>query len=113
MSTTDRLTIETPGGQGGATIRVAGRVVIDTSPQLRTALLNEIRDRAGSALVIDVAGVTYLDTSGIATLLEASQLARACAVRLRVSGLTGEPKLLADITELGRIFSALGSEVDR
>ena len=106
------LSIETHPGASESTISASGRVVIETSPQLRSTLLESIRRRVSPVIVIDVAGVTHLDTSGIATLLEASQRARARAVQLRVVGLTGEPKVLADVTELARIFAAHGSVVE-
>jgi anti-sigma B factor antagonist len=63
-------------------------------------------------LVIDMSGVSYLDTSGMATLLEAADVARAQGVRLRVVGLSGEPRMLAQIAEIDRIFRAYGSEVE-
>jgi anti-sigma B factor antagonist len=93
-------------------VSVTGRVVIETSPRLRAALLEAIRSRVSPVLVIDMFGVGYLDTSGVATLLEASRLARANGVRLRVLGLTGEPEMLARVLEMDHIFSALGSEVE-
>lgn len=106
------LTIATTGGGPESRVSVTGGVVIDTSPQLRTALLEAIRTRLGPVLVVDMSGVSYLDTSGVATLLEASRLARAHAVHLRVVGLTGEPEMLARILEMDGIFLALGSEVE-
>ena len=39
-------------------------------------------------------------------------LARDRSVPLRVVGLSGEPRLLAEVIELDRIFRALGSEVE-
>jgi anti-sigma B factor antagonist len=93
-------------------MRVSGSLVVDTSPQLRAFLLQAVERRIGPAIVIDLSGVSYLDTSGIATLLEAARVARAHAVRLRVVGVDGEPKMLAQVTEMDRIFLALGSAVE-
>ncbi len=106
------FTLDVACGPSESTVRVTGRVVIDTSPRLRARLLELFGRGTSPLIVIDVSGVTYLDTSGIATLLEASQLARSRGVRVRVTGLAGEPKLLAQVTELDRIFEALGSEVE-
>ena len=80
-------------------VRVSGSLVVDTSPQLRAFLLQAIERRVGPAIVIDLSRVSYLDTSGIATLLDAARVARAHAVRLRVIGVAGEPKMLAQVTE--------------
>ena len=106
------LTVVTSSEQSGAMVRVSGSLVVDTSPQLRALLLQAIERRIGPTIVIDFSGVSYLDTSGIATLLDAARVARAHAVRLRVIGVAGEPKVLAQVTEMDRIFLALGSAVE-
>ena len=63
-------------------------------------------------LVIDLSALSYLDTSGVATLLEAARVASAQGVRLRVIGLIGEPRMLAQIAELDVIFRAYGSDLE-
>lgn len=108
----DALTIETVGGQAEGAVRVAGRLVIDSSPRLRATLFQLLRERVGRVLVIDLSAVSYLDTSGVATLIEAARLAHTHATRLRVTGMAGEPKMLAQVTEMDRIFLALGCEVE-
>jgi len=74
-----------------------------------------LRDAIGAALangvVIDLTGTSYLDTSAIATLLEAATLAVAQGVALRVTGLQGHARFVAEAAELDRIFLALGYEV--
>lgn len=92
-------------------VTVAGRVTIDSSPYLRSALLRLLKERRGAVVVIDMEGVTYLDTSAIATLLEALALARQVSVKLRLEGMRGRVRMLAEMTELATIFAAAGSEV--
>jgi anti-anti-sigma regulatory factor len=53
----------------------------------------------------------YLDTAAIATLLEAATLASKRGVPLGVIGVGGEARVVAEATELDRIFLALGYEV--
>jgi anti-sigma B factor antagonist len=93
-------------------VAVAGHVTVDSSPRLRSILQQLIRGDIGPVLVIDLSGVSYLDTSGIATFLEASKTAREHSARLRLVGVSGQPRLLAEVTELGQIFRASGSEVE-
>jgi len=106
------LTVETTEANAETVVTIAGRVTIDSSPRLRTALLDVIRGRRSPVVAINASAVEYLDTSGMATLLEASRIARDQSVRLRLFGLTGEPKMLADVAELSEIFNALGSSVE-
>ena len=93
-------------------ISVTGRLVIDSSPRFRAALMKAIGTATSAVLVIDLSALSYLDTSGVATLIEAGRLASAQRVRLRVIGLTGEPRMLAQIAELDVIFRAYGSDLE-
>jgi anti-anti-sigma regulatory factor len=75
-------------------------------------VLHETIGAAPSAgIVIDFTESPYLDTSAIATLLEAATLASKRGVRLGVIGLSGEARFVAEATELDHIFIALGYEV--
>ena len=99
--------------QAGActTVVVTGRVTVDSSPHLRPVLHDAIAAAAPDGVVIDFAAARYLDTSAIATLLEAATLASKRGVRLGVIGLGGEARFVAEATELDHIFLALGYEV--
>jgi anti-sigma B factor antagonist len=104
--------IEMSHGHPESRISVTGRLVIESSPRLRAALATAIRETTSAVLVIDLSALSYLDTSGVATLLEAARVASAQGVRLRVIGLTGEPRMLAQIAELAVIFRACGSDLE-
>jgi anti-sigma B factor antagonist len=104
--------IETSPGASESRLSVTGRLVIESSPRLRASLMMAIRTASSAVLVIDLSALSYLDTSGVATLLEAARVASAHEVRLRVTGLMGEPRMLAKIAELDVIFRAYGSDLE-
>ena len=93
------------------TVLVAGRVTIDSSLHMRSMLLNLLQNETGGVVTIDLAKVSYLDTSGIATLLEALKLARERSMKLRLVGASGQVRMLAEVVELAKIFVFFGSEV--
>ncbi len=109
---TNEIAIETSQGPAESRISVTGRLVIESSPRFRASLTHAIRKATSAVLVIDLSALTYLDTSGVATLLEAARVASAQGVRLRVIGLIGEPRMLAQIAELDVIFRAYGSDLE-
>ena len=109
---TGDLAIETSQAPCESRISVTGRLAIESSPRLRSLLMKAIRTGTSAVLVIDMSGLVYLDTSGVATLLEAAHAASAQGVRLRVLGLSGEPRMLAQVAEIDRIFLACGSEIE-
>jgi anti-sigma B factor antagonist len=94
------------------TVAVAGRVTVDSSPTLRSVLLGLLRRGAAPITVIDLSRVSYLDLSGLATLLEALKAARESSVELRVIGMSGKTRTLAEIAQLDTIFRAWGAEVE-
>jgi len=53
-----------------------------------------------------------MDTSGLATLLEVLNTAHERSLRLRLTGVGGQPRKLVELTELEAIFRASGSEVE-
>jgi anti-sigma B factor antagonist len=106
------ITIRVVRASSQSTVTVTGRVTVDSSPHLRSVLLQLLERRTGPAVVVDLSGVSYLDMSGLATLLEALKAARQRSKTLRVLGMTGQGRLLAEIAELDKIFAAAGSEVE-
>jgi anti-sigma B factor antagonist len=109
---TNEMAIETSQGPAESRISVTGRLVIESSPRFRASLMKAIPNATNAVLVIDLSALSYLDTSGVATLLEAARVASAHQVRLRVTGLMGGPRMLAKIAELDVIFRAYGSDLE-
>jgi anti-sigma B factor antagonist len=87
-------------------------VTVDSSPHLRSALLHLLRRKAAPVVLIELSGVSYLDMSGLATLLEALKAAREGSVKLRLAGMSGQARALAEIGQLDTIYRAWGAEVE-
>lgn len=69
------MEIETTKTAEGTRIVVAGDVDLYSSPELRTAVLKAVPKAAGG-VEVDLAGVTYMDSSGVATLVEGLRSAK-------------------------------------
>jgi anti-sigma B factor antagonist len=106
------ITVHVVPADNQITVAVAGRVTVDSSPNLRSALLELLRRSAAPVIVIDLSAVSYLDMSGMATLLETLKAAHERSVRLRLIGLSGQSRTLAEIAQFDAIFRAWGSEVE-
>ena len=64
------LSLQTSEADRRAVVRVAGDVDIDTAPRLRTAVV-ELLDLGHRALVVDVSGVEFIDSTGLGVLVGA------------------------------------------
>jgi len=85
-------------------ISVSGRITIDSSPGL-DALLRRSLDSAGCRfLTVDLYDVSYMDTSGLAMLVELLKAARTRGKTLRLSGLREKPRYLLQATRLLHLF---------
>lgn len=61
--------IQSIESDGDVLVRVAGDVDLSTSPDLRKVLLKDIPSK-GKTLAIDLSEVPYMDSSGVATMVE-------------------------------------------
>ena len=91
---------------------LTGRVTVDSSPRLRSTLLALICKSTGCIVDLDLCGVTRIDTAGLATLLEVLDTAHEQSVHLRLVGLSGQVRKLAEMVQLDQIAQTLGSEVE-
>jgi anti-sigma B factor antagonist len=92
------------------TVRLSGRVDVDSSPDLRDRLRTLLSEEAlPQSIIVDLAGVSYIETSGIATLIEALRTARHHQVDFRLQGLSGAVLRLFQVTGVLALFEASGS----
>jgi len=94
------------------TVAVQGRITVANSGEMRTTLANALRTKP-TAVSLDLSGVSYLDTSGLATLIEAVRIARNQGTRLILSGMHDQPRYFFEITRLDRLFEIAGQEAGR
>jgi anti-sigma B factor antagonist len=92
--------------QDGALCQVslAGRITIDSSPDLRLSLLQHLESPACQSLTVDLYEVAYIDTSGLAVLLEVLKAARDRGKTLYLSRLGERPRYLLEATRLLHLF---------
>lgn len=82
---------------------VEGQVDMHTSPELRRHLRSALDARA-NPLVADLSAVGFIDSSGLATLIEALQGVGRYGGRLRLVGLTPAVRNLFHLSSLTSIF---------
>ena len=93
----------------GDKVAVHGRVTIATSGEIRRMLSDALRAKPANVSV-DLSDVSYIDTSGLATLLEALRIAHKQGTRLILGGIHDQPRYLFEITHLDRLFDMAKQE---
>jgi anti-sigma B factor antagonist len=84
-------------------VSLGGDLDMSSSPQVRNALLPVFRKRA-SHIIVDLSDVPYVDSSGIATFVEALQLSRKGEVRFSLAGACRRVESIFDLAYLKNIF---------
>jgi anti-sigma B factor antagonist len=101
------LTISVDEAGKDVVIRLSGRVDVDSSPQLRDRLRSILSAKTlPQGILVDLAGVAYIETSGVATLIEALRSARHHQIHFRLQGLSGATLRLFQVTGVLALFEA-------
>jgi len=85
-------------------VRPIGDVDMSCAPSLRH-WIGEAQNDNPTRLVIDLTGVPYMDSSGVATLVEAMQVARRKNVRLVLCCLQEKVRSIFEIARLDMVFT--------
>src|SRR5262249_11939670 len=93
----------------GPDLSIEGRIDIDSSGAVRRAIAEALRPLP-PVVTLDLAGLTYIDTSGLATLLEGSRIGRQQGSRLLLVGLHGQPRELLYFSRIDRLIEIAGDE---
>jgi anti-sigma B factor antagonist len=89
-------------------VDVAGDVDLGTSPDLRRALFNSLREKP--RLAVNLRALRYIDSSGIATLIEALKDAQRLGKEFVLFGLSPAVKDVFHLTHVNRIFRIFDTE---
>jgi anti-sigma B factor antagonist len=89
---------------------ISGDIDLATSPELRKALLRELRELKTPRVVLNLAGVRYIDSSGVASLVEALKASRDVGSRLILFGLNRTIREVLQLSKLLKIFEIYENE---
>ena len=87
-----------------------GRITVENSGEMRSALSKALGDKP-PVVHVNLTDVSYIDTSGVATLVEAARIARKQGNRMILEGLHDQPRYLLEITHLDHLFDIAGQDV--
>ena len=96
----------------GALASLYGRIDIDSSPAVRDRLLALLNAPHRDGVTIDLSGLTHIDSSGVATLIEALRMARAHKTQMRLQGLENRLLRLFEITGILSLFDQSAPQIN-
>jgi anti-sigma B factor antagonist len=91
-----------------ATLKLSGEIDLHVSPRLR-AVLMELAAEKTPALLLDFSDVQYIDSSGLATLIEYVRECKAYGGNVALFGLQPKVKMVFELVRLNELFKIADS----
>jgi anti-sigma B factor antagonist len=91
-------------------VDVSGQIDLSNSTQLRKVLLREFKENRATRLAINLSQVSYIDSSGVASLVEGLKAARDAGSRLMLIGVIGSPREVLKLSHLLKLFELYDTE---
>ena len=88
-------------------LELSGEIDLHYSPELREQILASLKD--GRNLLIDMADVSYIDSSGIASLVEGFQTAKTANLAYGLLSISSPALQVLTLTRLDRVFTLYDS----
>ena len=98
---------------GTATIvDVIGDITLYNSPEVRKVLLNLLREKKSPRVVVNLERVKYIDSAGVASLVEGLKISRDLKSGFALFGLSRTTREVLELTRLIKVFEVHDNEED-
>jgi anti-sigma B factor antagonist len=111
MSNGEELEIARESRGDAMILSPQGEIDLSCAPALRTHLSEALRDHPPK-LIIDLTDVPYMDSSGVATFVEAMQLARSGSSKLILCNMQERVRSIFEIARLDMVFKIVENTED-
>ncbi len=108
MSKAQELDIQIEDITDGVILRPKGEIDLSCAAVLRKRL-GMVQESKPLRLIIDLSAVPYMDSSGVATLVEAMQIARRNGSKLVLCALQAKVLAIFEIARLDMVFKIVES----
>ena len=95
--------------RGAVTLTVTGDIDMSSSTKMRDALTPLFKNDS-KIVVVDLSGVSYMDSSGIATLVEGLQWSHSSKNKFRLAALSPGVKDVFEIARLLTVFEVFDTK---
>jgi len=93
-----------------AILEIVGDIDLSSSPEARKMLLQELTSNRTARVILNMARVEYIDSSGVASLIEGLKAARDIGSRLVLFGLSPIAREVLQLSRLLKIFEIYENE---
>ncbi len=91
-------------------VDVTGEITLYNAPDLRKALMDLLKVKKAPRVVVNMIKVAYIDSAGVACLVEALKVSRESKLGFALFGLNRVAKEVFELTRLINVFDVYGTE---
>jgi anti-sigma B factor antagonist len=91
-------------------VDVVGDITLYNSPNVRKTLLDLLKTKLAPRVVVNLQQVRYIDSAGVASLVEALKTSRDLKSGFALYGLTKTTREVLELTRLIRVFEVYDTE---
>lgn len=90
---------------GVTVVMPSGRLDIAGAPTLKAAIGELVKDYSTPRLVIDMEGVSFVDSTGLGSVIAALKLVKGSKGDLRLAAPNQQVRVVLELTTLDRVFA--------
>jgi anti-sigma B factor antagonist len=91
-------------------VDVVGDIDLYNSPEVRKVLLGLLKEKRVPRVVVNLKSVKYIDSSGVASLVEGLKVSRDLRSRFILFGLSPAAREVLELTRLIKVFEVYENE---
>lgn len=96
--------------ESATVVDVVGDITLYNSPSVRKALLDLLRNKRAPRVLVNLQQVRYIDSAGVASLVEALKISRDLKSGFALFGLTKTTREVLELTRLIKVFEVYDTE---
>jgi anti-sigma B factor antagonist len=89
---------------------ISGDIDFASSPEVRQSVLREIQESRASRVIMNLSEVRYIDSSGVASLVEGLKASRDLGSRFILFGLSTSAREVLQLSRLIKVFEVYDNE---
>lgn len=104
------MNISTRAVSNATVVDVSGEITLYNSPEVRKVLLDLIKQKKVARVIVNLEKVPYIDSAGVASLVEGLKLSRDMKSGFALYGLSRNTREVLELTRLLKVFEVHTTE---
>jgi anti-sigma B factor antagonist len=104
------MNISTRQFENASIVDVTGDITLYNTPEVRKILLELLKEKHVRRVIVNLQNVKYIDSAGVATLVEGLKLSRDLKSTFALFGLSRTTREVLELTRLLKVFEVHDTE---